>query len=66
MIVMKFKRGGKVEMNPTGYPGGECRRVTDRYRQRMVGIVTKDKDTPEAAMPERVENVVTNQQAEQA
>ncbi len=47
-----FKKGGKVEVKPVGYPGGECHRVTAALTKGM-GKLVSDVPTDEAALPER-------------
>lgn len=53
MLVIKFKKGGGVEMTPTGYPGASCRAVTQHFAKYMAGDVARDTPTEEAAEPEQ-------------
>lgn len=57
MIKMTFKKGGLVTMEPTGYPGQACQRVTGQYRKHMTGDVIRDVATAEGSEPEEVERV---------
>lgn len=59
-VLFHFKRGGKVEVKPTGYPGGECHKVTAALTKGM-GKVTKDVPTDEAQLPERQQAAETPQ-----
>lgn len=65
MLLIKFHKGGLVEMTPQGYPGGECRRMTSFYATKMAGKQVKDITTSEACEPERETNTQQREAAEQ-
>lgn len=54
-LILKFDKHGRVEMQPVGYPGGECTRMTTHYAKNMAGDVARDRPTAEATEPERCE-----------
>lgn len=64
MIIMKFEKGGKVTMTPTGYPGEACTKVTGHYRKYMAGDVKSDAPTEE--MYESPEAEANDNQTEKA
>ena len=33
MIIIHFKKGGRVQLNPKGYPGRTCHEATRPYEQ---------------------------------
>ena len=57
-VLFHFKPGGKVEVKPTGYPGGECRQMTAALTKGM-GKTVADIPTEEAALPERHRQIET-------
>jgi hypothetical protein len=48
MLIIHFKKNGKVEMIPTGYPGEACRAITGYFGKFITGSVTADAPTDEA------------------
>jgi hypothetical protein len=46
-MIIQFKKGGKVTMTPTGYPGEACTKMTAHYRKHMAGDVKSDRPTEE-------------------
>lgn len=61
---MEFKKGGKVVLTPTGYPGEACTRMTGHYRKHMAGEQTAEAVTPE--MYEEPEGDTNTRQQEKA
>jgi len=51
MLEIHFRRDGSVTMTPTGYPGQECRQVTEYFASYMGGRATSDVPTDEAHDP---------------
>lgn len=47
MLIIKFEKGGKTTMSPTGYPGTACTAVTGHYQKYMAGDKVADAATPE-------------------
>lgn len=46
-MIIKFQKGGKTEMLPTGYPGATCTAITSHYAKHMAGDQKKNVPTAE-------------------